>query len=211
MNGKNLMLCIFLLQGFACAYQDMEDELFKLLKDRREHKQFDEDKQVVKDHVTVSSKEIAHEPAIQFQQIVYPVQVTEQFKKKLEYKELYDNFEKYEAGNLEEFIVDKDQLLKEADEEIALFDELEEGKFYSVVKYGGAAVCCLVALCVPWVSVKQISEINDMAKVAISTVGGLGLVVFSGLTGLKANEYSQLDVSLKKRHEAIKELLTNVP
>ncbi len=211
MNYTTLIFGLLLFQGFIYANQDIEEDLIELMSDMRLRKQPENVQQQKKTSQTSIQKSTEQPqqtiPYVQKLAIQPP-----QDKKKLDYKELYDNFELYESKqNLDEYRVDKQLLLNEAIEEIAAFDKLEQEKFGAVKKFGALTIGFLLLACAPWVPHEIFSEIDGYVKVGITTVACAGAAGWGYITNEKTSAWrKQKEDSLKKRHEAIKDWLHSV-
>lgn len=189
MKSKIVMVSLLLSKGLIFAIQDIEEDLFELMRDV-----FLQKLSVNAPAERVNMENNAAKP-----------------KKIVDYKELFDHFEEYEhCDNCDEFIIDKSALMQRASEELALFDEMENAQFSSLAWCGGAAFISLVALCVPGLPTPPGIDLNSTLKATISGLGGLGFAILGCIIGSKLHDYVHQDQSLKKRHVAIRNWLNRV-
>lgn len=195
MNLKLFGLLSFLSIGFIVA-NDIEDDWAELYKN-------DKKKTVSKNR---QSKNNQRRPQPQ-QPLCTPPSNNEK-RRLLDYKELYNNFEKYQdLETLDGIDVDSDALSKEASEEIALFEEQENEKYMDAVKYGAATLACLMVLGVSYIPFQPFTEISIDTKAIIAGLGVAGCAVLSVGTVAKTCEYINCEQPLKARHVAIKKWL----
>jgi hypothetical protein len=199
---KVIIISIFLQSGAMVFAEDIEDywgELMHTLPFKKSSKESDQKSS------SKEPKETEKKSKQSNLQVCIPPSKKEL---KLDYKELYDNFEKYEnLETAEDFIIEKDVLLKEALKEIAFFDRLENGEHTIIIKYGVATVACFLILCAPWIPVAPFTNISEDAKKIVSALGGSSCLVLLSGTGATAYEYMQKNRSQKTRHEAVRNWL----
>lgn len=202
MNLKILGLLSLLTIGFSLA-NDFEDDWAEFMRDSNKKTL---NKTVPKN---MPSKSNRKETQRNLSSYTPPAQQDKKALVKLDYKELYNNFEQYEdLENLDGFIVDREALLKEALDEIALFEEQESERYNHIVKYGAATLACFIVLCAPFIPTQPFTSMSMDTKTVISALGFVGCTTLSVGTIAQACEYKQYKQPLKARHVAIRNWLT---
>jgi hypothetical protein len=171
---KKLSLVI-ILSAFSFSYSmsDEIEETLQFLKELRSRNKssidFKEKKQ-----------EHAHEKLARFSEAprVIPVQPSEIIKHKVTYDELIENFARFrDAKNFDDVILDKETLLKEAELQISIWENLsnKNREQLYMTSFGLLSLACLFTAVVPWTgSGDTIFKSSTVARIITSAIAGGG-------------------------------------